>query len=102
MIMLIQPIIPQVGIGNLKGLNSLVEKGSEVGGFQNILQEAMDNVQATAEKTEENTVKLALGQVDDLHNVTIDIAKAQLSMQLMVQLRNKALDVYSEMMRLNV
>ena len=46
--------------------------------------------------------KLATGQTDDLHNLSIASEKATMSVQILVQLRNKALDAYNEIMRMNV
>ena len=45
---------------------------------------------------------LATGQTDDAHTEPIAAAKAQLSVELLVQLRNKALEAYNEIMRINL
>ena len=100
--MFIQPIDNLIGINELKGLASSQPEKKAGGSFESILQDAIGNVEATAKQTERNSMALATGQLDDLHNITIDIAKAQLSMQLLVQLRNKSMEVYTEMMRMNV
>lgn len=70
--------------------------------FQDIFQDALQNVKTTDATLTNELNKLATGQTDDLHNVTIASQKATLSVQLMVQLRNKALDAYNEIMRISV
>jgi flagellar hook-basal body complex protein FliE len=43
--------------------------------------------------------KLSIGEMDDMHTMIINAAKADVALQTMVQLRNKFLDAYSEIMR---
>lgn len=45
---------------------------------------------------------LATGQLDNPALLTIASTKAQLSVQLLVQLRNRALDAYNELMRISI
>lgn len=70
--------------------------------FRSILQEAVENVKETDKKVQNNNYLLATGQVDNLHNVMIDNVKAQMSVEMLVQLRNKALESYNELMRINL
>lgn len=70
--------------------------------FKNIFEDAVKNVVQTEQNVNSDTALLATGQSDDLHNLQIDITKAQLSLQMMVQLRNRAMDAYSEIMRMNL
>jgi flagellar hook-basal body complex protein FliE len=49
-----------------------------------------------------DTIKLATGNIDSLHTLTIDLAKAELAVQTLVQVRNKALDAYNEIMRITL
>jgi len=46
--------------------------------------------------------KLALGQIDDIHQVTIAMEKATLSLQLAVQVRNRMVEAYQEISRMQV
>ena len=48
------------------------------------------------------TEKLALGQEVDLHEVMIASQKASVTMQLTLEIRNKAVEAYQEMMRMQV
>ena len=45
---------------------------------------------------------LAAGEVDDISQVVIAAQKAELSLQLTMQVRNKALSAYQELMRMQV
>ena len=45
---------------------------------------------------------LATGQVEDAHTVMIAASQAQVAVDMLVQLRNKALDSYNELMRISL
>lgn len=70
--------------------------------FQNIFSNLIDNVVQAEEKKVETQYLLNTGQLDDAHTLMIDGTKAQLSVDLLVQLRNKAMDSYNELMRINL
>lgn len=99
-------IIPIQQISKVTGLDEL-SKLSGVGTsnaipFQTMFQDAIQNVKTTDSNLTQELNKLATGQSDDLHNLTIASSKATLSVQMLVQLRNKALDAYNEVMRISV
>ena len=72
------------------------EKGAA---FTDIFQSAIDAVRETdAEKTQMEYL-MATGQLDNPALLTIASTKAQLSVDLLVQLRNKSMDAYNELMR---
>ena len=63
---------------------------------------AVQSVKETdAEKTQMEYL-MATGQLDNPAALTIASTKAQLSVQLLVQLRNRALDAYNELMRISI
>ncbi|WP_332308704.1 flagellar hook-basal body complex protein FliE [Halobacillus mangrovi] len=45
---------------------------------------------------------MARGEVDDLHNVMIASQKASITMQTTVEVQNKVIEAYKEMMRMQV
>jgi len=70
--------------------------------FKDALLSLVDNAERTETVTRDDAYKLSIGEVDDLHTIMINSAKADIALQMMVQLRNKALDAYSEVMRINL
>lgn len=72
------------------------------GVFADIFQTAIDNVKTTDAEKNQAEYLLATGQLDDPAELTIASTKAQLSVDLLVQLRNKALDAYSELSRISL
>lgn len=45
---------------------------------------------------------LAAGEIEDLHGVMLDLEKAKLSLSLVVQVRNRLLESYQEVMRMQL
>ena len=75
---------------------------SEAGTFGSIFQSAIDYVKETdAEKTEAQYL-MATGQLDNPAELTIASTKASVAVELLVQLRSKALDSYNELIRMSL
>ncbi len=70
--------------------------------FEDILNSAIQNVKDTQAVAAQDTIDLAMGNVDNLHNVIINMEKADTAMQLLLTVRTKALDAYNEVMRMNI
>lgn len=84
------------------GNERVSEKNSESGIFGNILSSAIENVKQTdVEKTEAEYL-LATGQLDNPAVLTIASTKNQIAVELLVQLRNKALEAYQEITRISL
>ncbi len=74
----------------------------EVVPFKSIFEEAINNVITTSNAVQENAYLLATGQSDNVHDLTIDSTQAELAVSLVVELRNRAMDAYSELMRISL
>lgn len=72
--------------------------------FAEMLKNLIDTVNVTSAQTAKDSANLALGLTNDsdLHNIMIDAQKADLAVKTMVSVRNKVMDAYSEIMRINV
>lgn len=71
--------------------------GSEA--FANSLKSALNEVNELQEGKEAAMADMATGQVKDLHQAALAIGKAETSMKLMLEIRNKALSAYKELGR---
>lgn len=106
--MLINPTGFKLDFKTINSLSQDLEKAANKpeeqngAGFKDIFQDVIDNVVKTDAVTKEDAYNLSIGNMDDLHTMTINAAKADLALQTMVQLRNKILDAYSEVMRTNL
>lgn len=70
--------------------------------FKSIFTDAINDVKQTNANLQNEVYKLATGQTDNLHDITIASTKASLSVELFVALRNKTLDAYNEIMRMGI
>ena len=70
--------------------------------FRDILTNAVDQVRVTQADVENKQYLLATGQLDDAHSLPVAEAKASLSLDLLISLRNKALESYNELMKMSV
>ena len=67
--------------------------------FASQLKTAMNEVNQEQIQGENTLSDMATGQVKDLHQAAIAIGKAETSMKLMLEIRNKALNAYKELGR---
>ncbi len=70
--------------------------------FTNIFEEAIDAVRTTDQEKTQLQYLMSTGQLDNPSVLMIAATKAQLSVNLLVQLRNKALDAYNELTRMSM
>ena len=70
--------------------------------FQDMFTTALNNL---TEKTSDSSAyndALLMGESDNLHDPMIAATEAELSVSLVVQIRDKVVDAYSELMRMQV
>jgi len=68
-------------------------------GFADALKQSLNEVNEMQKDGEKAMSDLATGQVKDLHQAALAIDKAEISMKLMLEVRNKALNAYKEISR---
>jgi len=66
------------------------------GGFGSMLTNAIGDLEKTQDAAAAQSQALATGQTNDLSSVITAVQEAQLSMQLASQVRNKAVEAYTE------
>ncbi len=64
-----------------------------------MLKEAVDEVNTRQKVSEEAMADMATGQIKDLHQAAVAIGKAENSMKLMLEVRNKAISAYKELIK---
>lgn len=102
----IQPIVPIQtieSIGQLGSASKTQESGSSVSlPFQSMFEDAVSNVNETSSALDGEITKLATGQTNNVHDALIASEKANLSVDMVVELRNKLLDAYKEITNINL
>jgi flagellar hook-basal body complex protein FliE len=67
------------------------------GGFGSMLSDAIGHLQQTQDAAAQQAQALATGETQDVSSVVAAVQEASLSMQLAAQVRNKAVEAYSEL-----
>lgn len=87
---------------NLPAPTATHKTAASSSGFGEQLKQAMQSVNETQLVADQAVEKLHSGQSGSLHETMIALEKADISMRLFVQLRNKAVEAYQEIMRMQV
>jgi len=70
--------------------------------FKDIFDKAINNLNDSQLNANENVQKFLAGEIQDIHTVMIAMEEAKLSMQLAVEVRNKLVEAYQELSRMQV
>jgi flagellar hook-basal body complex protein FliE len=70
------------------------------GGFADTLRGAMDEMGELSSQAESKVAGVLTGTGTDVHSALIAVEKADLSFQLMMQVRNKIVSAYQEIARM--
>ena len=79
-----------------------LERDSVGGTLMNTVNNLVEDVRQTDAERVQMEYLMSTGQLDNPALLTIASSKAQLSVELLVQLRNKVLDAYNELLRISI
>jgi flagellar hook-basal body complex protein FliE len=79
-----------------------VQKNADGTSFGDVLKDAIATTDELQKQSNHEIQKLMTGESQDLHATLIAVQKADLSFQLMMQVRNKIVQAYQEIMRMQV
>ena len=78
------------------------ETTGTAGSFGDMLTQQLTNLNNLQLNAQDQSTALATGQATDVSSVVTAVEQAALAMQLAVQVRNKAVDAYQEIMRMQI
>lgn len=85
--------------GKTEGLSKL-SGGDD--GFGSVIKDAVESIDATQKGAEGEIAKAVAGESPDIHKTIIALQAADLKFQLGLQVRNKLIGAYEEIMRMPV
>jgi flagellar hook-basal body complex protein FliE len=96
--------VDNTSIDKIKDLNGSVSSDNQVAGksFSDTLNEAINSVNQLQKSSDKATQDLATGKTDNVAEVMIASEKADIALRVMVQVRNKIIDAYNEIMKMQV
>lgn len=96
-------------MGSVDVLAGLREGGGQrpkqlnsVGGFADLLQEMVAQVDTAQRQAEEAARDFAVSKAQSVHDTVLSLEQADLSLRLLTQVRNKVVDAYQEFMRMSI
>ena len=78
------------------------EKSIVTDEFKEMLESYIGEVNKLQMKAEEMDQQFAAGTIENVHEVTIAAEKAALALDLTIQIRNKVVEAYQEIMRMPI
>ena len=70
--------------------------------FGDMLNNAIQSVDDSMKASEQGVQDFVAGKSDNIHDVMISMQQAQLSFQMMVEVRNKLVETYKELSRMQI
>ena len=68
--------------------------------FANVLTSSIESVQAAQGKADTLALQAVTGDLDDVHDYTIAATEAKVQLELLAAVRNKAVEAFTEIMRM--
>lgn len=101
---------PIEGVAAVQGLAAGIPATSQAAialqpadaGFGAMVSRGIEQVNAQLLGAQTDLQALATGNVENLHQVMVRLEESRMSFQLVMQVRNRALEAYQELMRMQV
>ncbi len=91
--------IPQIPI---PAASPASETAGKTGDFKNFLESAIGRVESSRAGAEQMAKDFISGDNEELHTVALATQRAELELDLTLQIRNKVVSAYQEIMRMQV
>lgn len=89
-------------LNNITLQNSKNNTGNPSVDFSQYIKSALDSVNSKYLDADAITNSLITGDAQDIHTVMLATEEAKLSLELAVEIRNKIIDAYNELMRVQI
>lgn len=94
--------VNNISTQNLNNSSIISDNSESKVSFKDIFNNALNKVNELILNSDELTEDFAAGRTDNIHDVMIALEKADIALQLTMQIRNKILDAYEEIMRMQI
>ena len=96
--------IPPIGIGAVSGVTETAgpQAGAGADGFAAILASSFDKLQGTQKAADSLAAQAATGDLENVHDYMIASTEAKLATEMVVTIKNKAVEAFNEIMRMPV
>jgi flagellar hook-basal body complex protein FliE len=70
--------------------------------FKDVMNGFLNDVNGLQQKADESIKRLASGEITDVHQVVTASEEAKVAFNMMMEIRNKVMDAYQEVMRIRL
>ena len=106
---MVDPTIGNLGMGGLGGPEPFKPKGPSEGSpgdgiapFKDLLESSLRRVNEMQEAASQAKIDIATGGSENMSEALASIKKADLAFQQLMEIRNKLVDAYQEIMRMQI
>ena len=92
----IQSIENYSNIGNISLQNESIDKGESGTSFSQVIGDLINSVNDKQIESDNNIESLIKGEDVTTHEVMLSMQEAQISMELLIEMRNKMVEAYQE------
>ncbi|HEW92846.1 MAG TPA: flagellar hook-basal body complex protein FliE [Thermotogaceae bacterium] len=89
-------------ISNQQGIQKSNNKNNNDINFKELLKNAIDNVNELQKQADKLSNDFATGKISNIHEVIIAAEKASLSLKLTTEVRNRIVESFREIMRMQI
>lgn len=93
------PVLPN---GKLPGSPKTAKTEQGKASFKDTLNGFMKEVNSMQVKADQSIEKMAAGEITDVHQVMSTVEEANVAFNMMMEIRNKVMDAYQEVMRIRL
>ena len=100
----IESLLSSSASGMLENLNNISKNTAAESDakFSDVFSDVYNLAENTDAADKESVLSLLTGDVDDISSVMIDSQKAEIALSLTLEIRNKLLEAYNEVMNMQV
>jgi flagellar hook-basal body complex protein FliE len=95
----INPVVPGISTAPISA--PALEKSSGAG-FAAVLQQAVQQVEEAKTQADQRMERFLSGEGEEVHQVMLAVQEAELRLELFQQVRNKVVQAYQEIMRMQL
>ena len=92
-------ITPLASLNPLSGTHGATATGAAESNFADVIASAINDVETSQQSAQTAAMNLLGGGSGDVHSVALAAQKAELSLELFQQVRNKFVQAYQEIMK---
>ena len=96
------PLLPPQALGEAGRANTVREATGADGAFGAVLEQALVNANTQANAAQQAAEAFAAGSRDDIHGTMLALSKADIELKVVGNVRNKIVDAFYELWRMQV